>query len=131
MFSLYPSKVWSKWITFKRSHRQFKRDHWGTRGVERGQCLKEQTGNPAQTEMSALGQKQTCAAQQVMSALLPIATAKAKFPKRPCLLYSQKRTCALQLGMPAFQSLAAVGVKRWAKSSRTLGVIAWREGFCS
>jgi hypothetical protein len=29
------------------------------------------------------------------------------------------------------QSLAAVGVKRWAKSSRTLGVIAWREGFCS
>src|SRR5262245_21702279 len=29
------------------------------------------------------------------------------------------------------QSLAAVEVKRWAKSSRTLGVIAWREGFCS
>jgi hypothetical protein len=53
MFSIFPSKVWSKWIAFKRSHRQFKRDHWGTRGVERGQCLKEQTGNPAQTEMSA------------------------------------------------------------------------------
>jgi hypothetical protein len=27
-----------------------KRDHWGTRGVERGQYVKEQIGNPAQTE---------------------------------------------------------------------------------
>lgn len=48
-----------------------KRDHWGTRGVERGQCLKEQTGNPAQTEMSPLGQKQTYAVQKGMSALPP------------------------------------------------------------
>ena len=31
--------------------------------------------------MSALGQKQTCAAQNVMSALLPIATTKADSPK--------------------------------------------------
>src|SRR5262245_21748754 len=31
--------------------------------------------------MSALGQKQTCAAQNSMSALHPIATAKAKIPK--------------------------------------------------
>ena len=31
--------------------------------------------------MSALGQKQTYAAQQVMSALPPIATAKADFPQ--------------------------------------------------
>jgi hypothetical protein len=73
MFSIFPSKVWSKWITFKRSHPKFKRDNWGTRGVERGQCLKEQTGNPAQTEMSALGQKQTYAVQQPMSALPPTA----------------------------------------------------------
>jgi hypothetical protein len=31
--------------------------------------------------MSALGQKQTCAAQQAMSALPPIATAKADMPQ--------------------------------------------------
>jgi hypothetical protein len=31
--------------------------------------------------MSALGQKQTCAAQKAMSALHPIATAKADMPK--------------------------------------------------
>jgi hypothetical protein len=83
----------------------------GQGGVERGQCLKEQTGNPAQTEMSALGQeqtfavqqpmsalgqKQTCAAQKGMSALPPIATAKADFRKGPCPLYSQERTCAVQ-----------------------------------
>src|SRR5262245_5081501 len=51
--------------------------------------------------MSALGQKQTCALQNVMSALHPIATTKAKFRKRPCPLYPRKRTCAVQLGMSA------------------------------
>src|SRR5262245_42179471 len=49
--------------------------------------------------MSALGQKQTCALQNRMSALPPIATAKADFGKPSCLLYPQKRTCAVQLGM--------------------------------
>jgi hypothetical protein len=40
MFSIYPSKVWSKWITFKKgAPAKFKRDHWGIRGVERGQYL--------------------------------------------------------------------------------------------
>src|SRR5262245_14341664 len=39
--------------------------------------------------MSALGQKQTWAAQKAMSDLPPIATAKAKFRKRPCLLYPE------------------------------------------
>ena len=33
------------------------------------------------TPMSALGQKQTCAMHQAMSALLPIATAKADMPQ--------------------------------------------------
>ena len=42
--------------------------------------------------MSALGQKQTCAVQKGMSALHPMATAKAKFRNRPCLLYPRKRT---------------------------------------
>src|SRR5215472_12679678 len=51
--------------------------------------------------MSALDQKQTCALQNVMSALHPIATAKAKFRKRPCLLYPLKRTCAVQKLMSA------------------------------
>ena len=51
--------------------------------------------------MSALGQKPTFAVQKGMSALLPIATAKANFRKRPCLLYPRKRTCAVQLVMSA------------------------------
>src|SRR5262245_24197069 len=37
--------------------------------------------------MSALGQKQTCALPQPMSALPPIATVKADSRKRSCLLY--------------------------------------------
>src|SRR5262245_46085441 len=37
--------------------------------------------------MSALGQKQTYAVQKAMSASTPIATAKADFRKRSCLLY--------------------------------------------
>jgi len=41
--------------------------------------------------MFALGQKQTYALQQAMSALPPIATAKAKFRKRPCPLFRQWR----------------------------------------
>jgi hypothetical protein len=36
-----------------------------------------------------------------MSALLPIATAKADSLKRSCLLYPRKLTCALQLVMSA------------------------------
>jgi hypothetical protein len=56
--------------------------------------------------MSALGQKRTYAVQNGMSALPPIATAKADFRARSCPLYPQKRTCAVQLGM------AALGQKR-------------------
>src|SRR5262245_17339279 len=40
-----------------------------------------------QPPMSALGQKETYALQQAMSALPPIATAKADFRTRSCLLY--------------------------------------------
>ena len=46
--------------------------------------------------MSALGHKQTYAAQQTMSALPLIATGKADIRKRSCLLYPQERTCAVQ-----------------------------------
>src|SRR5215467_1484640 len=42
--------------------------------------------------MSALGQKQTYALQKAMSALPPIATAKADFRKRSCPLYPRKQT---------------------------------------
>src|SRR5262249_18650447 len=51
--------------------------------------------------MSALGQKQTCAVHQSMSALPPIATAKADFRKSSCLLYPRKRTCAVHYPMSA------------------------------
>src|SRR5262249_5975794 len=42
--------------------------------------------------MSALGQKQTFALHQPMSAFPPIATVKADISKRSCLLYPRKRT---------------------------------------
>jgi hypothetical protein len=60
--------------------------------------------------MSALGQKQTFALQQGMSALPPIATAKADIRKTPCLLYPRKRTCAVQSAM------SALGQKRTSPS---------------
>src|SRR6185369_8606446 len=50
---------------------------------------------------SALGQKQTFASQKAMSALLLIATTKADIRKPPCLVYPQKRTCAVQREMSA------------------------------
>src|SRR5262245_18047002 len=56
--------------------------------------------------MSALGQKQTCAAQNAMSALPKIATEKADFRNRSCLLYPRKRTCAVQ------EPMSAMGQKR-------------------
>src|SRR5262245_1125499 len=46
--------------------------------------------------MSALGQKQTYALHQLVSALPPIATAKADSYKRSCPLCPRKRTCAVQ-----------------------------------
>jgi hypothetical protein len=45
--------------------------------------------------MSALGQKQTYAPQNVMSALPLIAIAKADSRKRSCPHYPRKRTCAV------------------------------------
>src|SRR5215472_13493260 len=51
--------------------------------------------------LSALGQKQTYAVQHGMSALPPIATAKADARNRSCPLYPRKQTCAAQLGMSA------------------------------
>src|ERR1041384_2054049 len=56
--------------------------------------------------MSALGHKQTCAAHNLMSALPPIATAKADILKSSCLLYPRKRTCA------AHYVMSALGQKR-------------------
>src|SRR5262249_42788391 len=50
--------------------------------------------HPRGQDMSALGQKQTYAAHKVMSALPPIATAKADSRKGSCLLHPRKRTCA-------------------------------------
>jgi len=58
-------------------------------------------GSNPEPLMPALGQKQTYAAHKVMSALPPIATAKADFRTRSCPLYTQKRTCAVQLEMSA------------------------------
>jgi hypothetical protein len=51
--------------------------------------------------MSTLGQKQTYAVQNAMSALPPIATAKADIRYKLCLLSPGKRTCAVQLAMSA------------------------------
>src|SRR5262245_12022340 len=46
--------------------------------------------------MSAVGQKRTCEVHQPMSALPPIATAKADSRKGSCPLYPRKRTFAVQ-----------------------------------
>ena len=62
--------------------------------------------------MSALGHKQTCASQKAMSALPPIATAKADILNRLCLLSPQKRTCAVQGHM------SAMGQKRTSAKKR-------------
>src|SRR5262245_52610305 len=51
--------------------------------------------------MSALGHKRTYAAHKLMSALPPIATEKADIGKPSCLLYPQKRTCAVRWLMSA------------------------------
>src|SRR4030095_13523186 len=50
--------------------------------------------------MSALGQKQTYAPQKAMSALPPIATAKADSRKSSCLLYPRKRTLCCSKATP-------------------------------
>jgi hypothetical protein len=56
--------------------------------------------------MSALGQKQTYAVHQPMSALRPIATAKADIRPGSCPLYPRKRTHEVQ------QRMSALGQKR-------------------
>src|SRR5215475_13823814 len=52
--------------------------------------------------MSALGQKQTYAAQKAMSASPPRATAKADIRKRSCPLYPRKRTLVKRAAMSRF-----------------------------
>src|SRR5215831_14933642 len=54
----------------------------------------------------ARAKKQTYAVHQLMSALPPIATAKADIGKPSCLLYPRKQTCAVH------QPMSALGQKR-------------------
>src|SRR5215471_16274403 len=67
--------------------------------------------------MSALGQKQTYAVHQLMSALPPIATAKADIGKPSCLLYPRKQTCAVQLGK------SALGQKRTCAAQKQMSAL--------
>src|SRR5215475_5543134 len=69
-------------------------------GSRRGQSYAN-SGILRRGMMSALGQKQTYAVQHGMSALLPIATAKADSRKRSCLLYPRKQTLAVRTPMSA------------------------------
>src|SRR5215510_14103904 len=66
--------------------------------------------------MSALGQKQTYAVQNGMSALPPIATVKADIRKRSCLLDPRKQTCACY-----------VRDDRFTPASRALGDVVVRK----
>jgi len=50
--------------------------------------------------MSALGQKQTCAVQTLMSALLPITTAKADLARRHGYALSSRYSAATAGTMP-------------------------------
>src|SRR5262249_30883383 len=63
--------------------------HCCPRGAERGNRIPP-TEALEEVPMSALGQKQTFALHQPMSALPPIATAKADFPQKSCPLYPPK-----------------------------------------
>jgi hypothetical protein len=60
-------------------------------------ALGQKNGHFGSSPMSALGHKRTFALQNVMSALPPIATAKALPRERACPLYTRKQTCAVQL----------------------------------
>ena len=68
--------------------------------------------------MSALGQKQTFALQQAMSALHPIATAKADSRKRSCPLCPRKRTLA------AYSIISSAIC--WRRSDHPFGLL-WRK----
>jgi hypothetical protein len=63
--------------------------------------LSIKTSRPEGIVYVRFGQKPTCAPQKGTSALPPIATAKADFRTRSCLLYPRKWTCAVQKGMSA------------------------------
>ena len=86
--------------------------------------------------MSALGQKQTCAAQKGMSASLLIATVEADSRKRSCPLHPRRRTCAKQKQMSASCQqrtwtatafrLAVVSVKRVVRTYRHIKT-GWRS----
>jgi len=67
--------------------------------------------------MSALGQKRTYAMQKAMSALPPIATAKADIRKTPCLLYPRKQTCAVH------QPMSALGQKRTCAAQHIMSAL--------
>src|SRR5262249_12315156 len=73
---------------------------------------------------SGLGEMSTYAVQQVMSALPPIATAKADSRKRSCPLYPQERTCAVHYAM------SALGQKR-TSASIDYFIRTQQECFCN
>jgi hypothetical protein len=70
--------------------------------------------------MSALGQKPTCALQNLMSAYDPIATAKGGSRKRSCPLYPRKQTRAVQLSTA---ELSAPGLLAVCPLTRTVLVL--------
>ncbi len=85
--------------------------------------------------MSALGHKQTRAAQRAMSAVPPIATAKADARKKACRLYPRKQACAVQLGMSALgqkrthavQHLGCYSITSSVRASSVGGTIMPRD----
>ena len=74
--------------------------------------------------MSALGHEQTGALQNVTSALLPIATAKADSRKGSRLLCLQKRTCAVQ------PLTSAMGQKR-THAAQHKGIVIRSPHWCT
>ena len=78
--------------------------------------------------MSALGQKQTCAVQNGMSALPPIATAKADSRKGACPLYPRKRTGAVQWSMSALGQKRTHAPQQKGRYSITSSARARRDG---
>src|SRR5262245_54435261 len=82
-----------------------------TRGKRIGSCVK----------MSALGQKQTCALQNVMSALHPIATTKADFPKNHVRFAPESGHVRCNGGCPLW---AKSGLTRCSKNRLLFGHVS-------
>jgi hypothetical protein len=87
------------------------------------QSYRQKPSPRKRSSMSALGQKRTYAMQKAMSALPPIATAKADFRKRSCLLHPESGHVRCIRSCPLWAKSGHLRCTRpcplWARSGRS------------